>query len=259
MSRFFVTSSEIGDREITISGIDFNHIKNVLRKKPGDRITVCDGIGNDYSCEISEFGENELQLAILSKQPTNVELPVKLVLYQGLPKSDKMEFIIQKAVELGAVKVVPVACKRCVLKLEEGKKADRKIERWQSIAESAAKQSGRGIVPQVPSAMSFSEAMKTAVTNGPVLFPYENADGMKETEEAMEKALKSALHSDREIGIFIGPEGGFDPNEVTLALSSGASVVSLGKRILRTETAGLAVLSVLMMKTEVNSETEGTR
>ncbi len=255
MSRFYITPAEIGTDSITISGIDYNHIKNVLRMKQGDSITVCDGLGTDYLCEIMSFEKDFLLATIREKVRTSIELPVKLVLYQGLPKSDKMEMIIQKAVELGAAGIVPVDCKRCVMKLEEEKKIGKKIERWQAISESAAKQSGRGFVPVVSRPIPFCQAISEAAKLGPVLLPYENAEGMTGSNEVLEAALTEALSCpSKQISIFIGPEGGFDPKEIELAISENAGVVSLGKRILRTETAGLAILSVLMFRTEVRTE-----
>ena len=257
MSRFFVQESDIVNSEIRINGTDFNHIKNVLRKKPGDCLTVCSGNGTDYLCKITEIGDGSLTLSVISTEETHVELPVRLVLYQGLPKADKMELIIQKAVELGAYRIVPVENARSVMKLSDGNKAERKIARWNTIAEGAAKQSGRGFVPEVSGVLSFPEAVKQAKERGRLLLPYENAEGMAYTREVICGFLKELSGTDREIGIFIGPEGGFSPREVELAEENGASVVSLGRRILRTETAGLCILSALMLYSELLSEEKG--
>ena len=175
---------------------------------------------------------------------TDTELSSKLYLFQGLPKQDKMELIVQKAVELGAYQVIPVSTRRSVVKLDE-KKALKKVERWQQIALSAAKQAGRGYIPQVADVMSYPEALSYAKKLDVVLIPYELAEGMKETKEIIESIVPG-----QSVGIFIGPEGGFEKEEVELALEWGAKAVTLGRRILRTETAGLAMLSVLMFRLE---------
>ena len=168
----------------------------------------------------------------------------RIYLFQGLPKADKMELIVQKAVELGAYSVVPVSTRRCVVKLDN-KKAEKKVSRWQQIAESAAKQSKRMLVPEVHSVMTFKEALAYAKELDVLLIPYELAKGMKETKE-----LIQAIEPGKSIGVFIGPEGGFEEQEVADAMEAGAKPITLGHRILRTETAGLAVLSVLMFQLE---------
>ena len=173
-----------------------------------------------------------------------MELPVKLYLFQGLPKGDKMELIIQKAVELGVYEIIPVRTKRVVVKLDE-KKETKKIARWQQIAESGAKQSGRGIIPEVKPVMSFKDAIDYAKNLEGVLIPYEKAEGMNKTREII-KGLKGK----KSVGIFIGPEGGFDEQEIEAAMNSGVEPVTLGRRILRTETAGLTMLSILMFEFE---------
>lgn len=245
MSRFFVERSQIRGDLIFLEGGDVNHIRNVLRMRVGEKIEICDGQGTDYDCIIDAFPERQAILRIVSQRSACVELPVRLVLYQGLPKSDKMELIVQKAVELGAAEIVPVLCRRSVVRLDDKKKEEKKRERWQTIAESAAKQSGRGMVPAVAAPMTFAEAVKRAASEGRLLLPYENAEGMKPTREAFLAASRSGTTA-----IFIGPEGGFDAAEVSLAAEAGAKIVSLGRRILRTETAGLAVLSALMLLCE---------
>ncbi len=245
MSKFFVQRSQILDDSVVLEGGDVNHIRNVLRMRVGESIEICDGQGMDYGCVVREYRDRQAILEIVSRYPTDAELPVRLVLYQGLPKKDKMELIIQKAVELGAAEIVPVACNRSVVKLEDGKKEEKKRERWQMIAEGAAKQSGRGFVPVVAPAMSYKDAMKRAAAEGRVLFPYENADGMSETKTALLDAVKDGTTS-----IFIGPEGGFATEEAELAQKSGGRIISLGRRILRTETAGLTILAALMLLSE---------
>ncbi len=249
MSRFFVNREQVLEDTVILEGGDVSHIRSVLRMREGDKIEICDGQGTDYDCIIDVFEDRRAVLKILSKHPSQVELSVRLTLYQGLPKGDKMELVIQKAVELGATAVVPVLCKRSVARITDPKKAQKKQERWQAIAQSAAKQCGRGIVPRVCPAISFAEAVKQAKAEGQILFPYENATGMQATKEAFLEAVKS-----KAAAIFIGPEGGFDAEEVALAVQAGAKVIRLGRRILRTETAGLTVLSALMLLSECAEE-----
>ena len=176
---------------------------------------------------------------------TEAELSVRLLLFQGLPKKDKMELIIQKAVELGVSEIIPVLTKRTVVKLEDKKKEQKKLERWQAIAEAAAKQSGRGVIPKVREAVKFSEAVKMAEELDESLIPYELAEGMDEARERIR-----SLHGKNTIGIFIGPEGGFAEEEIAVAAKAGIHPITLGKRILRTETAGLCILSVIMFELE---------
>lgn len=198
----------------------------------------------EYTCYIEEFLEDEVTAHIMYAQEAGYELSSKIYLFQGLPKSDKMEWIIQKAVELGVHQVIPVATKRAVVRLE-GKKEVNKQRRWQAISESAAKQSKRMYVPEVSHVMSFKEALAYAKNLDVILLPYERAKGMQET-----KAIINSIKPGQSIGIFIGPEGGFDEKEVEQSMDEGAKAITLGKRILRTETAGLTVLSVLMFALE---------
>ncbi len=244
MHHFFVEPSAVGENEIVITGRDVNHIKNVLRMTIDEELLISDGQGKDYCCIISNLSEDEIVAKIIEENSERTELSSKFVLFQGLPKSDKMELIVQKAVELGVYEIVPFKAKRCVVKLDD-KKADSKIKRWQSISESAAKQSKRGIIPNVHEVMTFKEAVEYAKTFDISIIPYENFKDMASTREVMEK-----IGSDMKVGIFIGPEGGFDSEEVDYAFENGIHPISLGKRILRTETAGLAILSVLMFKIE---------
>ena len=246
MQRFFVEPHQIdeGNQSIRVVGSDVNHMKNVLRMKAGEEVWISDGEEKEYHCEITCFEDEEAVLKILETLESEYELPNKIYLFQGLPKGDKMELIIQKAVELGVHEIIPVEMKRCVVKLD-AKKADKKIARWQQISESAAKQSKRMLIPEVHSVMTYKEAMKYAAELDVALVPYELAKGMKETRE-----LISAIQPGQSVGIFIGPEGGFEEAEIELALESGAKPITLGKRILRTETAGLTSLSVLMFQLE---------
>lgn len=245
MHWFYTDDSRIKDGWIYLNADKIKHIKNVLRMKTGERLILCDKEGKDYLCEISILND-EVKAKILSVGNSDSELPVKITLFQGLPKKDKMELIIQKAVELGACSIVPVKMKRCVAKIEDAGKEAKKLARWQSIAASAAEQSQRGIIPKVHPVMDYKEAVKYAEKNLSYnLFPYEQAKGMKDSHKFIKEASQK-----ESVGIFIGPEGGFDDGEAGLAKDSGFNVISLGKRILRTETAGLAVLSILMFEIE---------
>lgn len=245
MYRFFVEPEQVGEKEITITGSDVNHIKNVLRMKPEETILISSGESLEYTCYIRELKEEEIIAHIMYVQESGYELPSRLYLFQGLPKSDKMELIIQKAVELGVHEIIPVASKRAVVKLD-ARKEEKKRTRWQAISESAAKQSKRMYVPEVKKVMSFSQAVEYAGQLDVVQVPYELAKGMGETREIIGKIKKG-----QSVGIFIGPEGGFEEAEVELAVEkANAKAITLGKRILRTETAGLTVLSILMFTLE---------
>ena len=245
MYRFFVEPSQIQDKKIIITGSDVNHIKNVLRMKVGEEIAVSNGIDNrEYCCGIEEYTEHEVICTLRFVKEEGVELPARIYLFQGLPKADKMEWVIQKAIELGVYEVIPVAAKRCVVKLDE-KKAAAKVNRWQGIAEAAAKQSQRGAIPTVQSVMNMREAIEYARDMDVKLIPYELAEDMQHTKRIIE-----AVRPGESIAVFIGPEGGFEESEVQEALDAGIEPVTLGKRILRTETAGLTVLSWLMYHLE---------
>lgn len=240
MYHFFVSGEQIGEKKITITGSDVNHIKNVLRMAVGEQITVSSGADREYRCEILSLSEEEIEAGIMWIEVTGAELPSRIYLFQGLPKSDKMELIIQKAVELGAYEIIPMATRRAVVKLDK-KKEESKRKRWQGIAESAAKQSKRMVIPQIAPVMNFREAVEYAKELDVKLIPYELAEGMEETRRFIESIVPG-----QSIAVFIGPEGGFAPEEIELARENGLSPVTLGKRILRTETAGMTVLSILM-------------
>lgn len=247
MYQFFVEPSQIQGHKIVITGSDVNHIKNVLRMKAGDEIAVSNGIdGKEYRCGITEFLEEEILCTLRFIKEDGVELPSKIYLFQGLPKADKMELIIQKAVELGAYEIIPVAAKRAVVKLDE-KKAKAKQSRWQGIAEAAAKQSKRGIIPEVKAVMSMQEAVSYAQSIDIRLIPYELAEDMNKTKEII-----GGIQPGESIAVFIGPEGGFEENEIAQATGKGIVPITLGRRILRTETAGFTVLSWLMYHLEEN-------
>lgn len=244
MPRFFVEKEQICGDEIILTGGDVNHIKNVLRMRVSDELTVCDGCGTDYDCEIAEADREELKLNIKSLNPSDTELDTRIYLFQALPKSDKLELIIQKAVELGVYEIVTVQTSRCIVKLD-AKKESKKIARWQQIAESAAKQSGRGIIPRVKAPMSFMEALAYASEFDMAVIPYEKAERIEAT-----RSIIKASKEKGSIGIFIGPEGGFEEKEIEAAKESGVQPITLGRRILRTETAGLAVISMFMLELE---------
>lgn len=247
MYQFFVEPDQIdvAGKSAIIRGTDVNHIKNVLRMRPGEEVAVSNGIdGKEYRCGILALEEDCVRLELRFIKEDGVELPAKIYLFQGLPKADKMELIIQKAVELGAFQVIPVAMKRCVVKLDQ-KKADVKIKRWQGIAEAAAKQSKRGVIPTVAPMMSYAQAVKMASQMDLKLVPYELAEGMEQTKHLIE-----SVEPGQQIAIFIGPEGGFDPEEIRIATEAGIQPITLGKRILRTETAGFTTIAWLMYQLE---------
>ena len=250
MQRFFVEPYQIQEEEhrIILTGSDVNHMKNVLRMRIGEDVWISDGKEKEYHCTIESFEEENAVLHILYAQEPQYELPSRIYLFQGLPKGDKMELIIQKAVELGAYAIVPVETRRCVVKLDE-KKALKKTARWQQIAESAAKQSKRMLIPQVKQVMGWRDALALAKELDVLLIPYELAKGIKETREIL-----ANIKPGQSVGIFIGPEGGFEEDEVQAAMEAGAKPVTLGKRILRTETAGMTMLSILMFTLEKEEE-----
>lgn len=243
MHQFFVENHQIGKEYVTITGTDVNHIRNVLRMKVGEKIRVSDQGGSDYFCTIAEVGDDFVQADIVSIDENGTELPSKIYLFQALPKGDRMETVIEKAVELGVYEIIPVAMKYCVVKLDE-KKAAGKVKRWQAIAESAAKQSKRSIIPQIHDVMSYKEAVNYAMQCDVRLVPYENELGMQGTKAALDQ-----IKSGDSISVMIGPEGGFAEEEIA-AVRDTMQVISLGKRILRTDTAGICTMSMLMMQLE---------
>ncbi len=247
MYQFFVEPQQINmnDKSVIILGSDVNHIKNVLRMKIGEEIAVRSGQDDrEYRCGIAAFEDDRVLCELRFIKEEGVELPSRVYLFQGLPKADKMELIVQKAVELGVYQVIPVAAKRCVVKLDD-KKAKLKTARWQGIAESAAKQSKRAIIPQVAEPVSFGEAIRLAEAMDVKLIPYELAEGMDRTKEII-----GSLREGQSIAIFIGPEGGFEEAEIEKAVSCKIEPITLGKRILRTETAGFTLLSWIMYQLE---------
>lgn len=243
MYHFFVSEEQINGENAYIEGSDVNHIVNVLRMKPGEELLISVKGDWDYLCKIVDIETDRVNLKVLESMEQR-ELPVNITLLQGIPKSDKLEMIIQKAVELGVSEIIPVKTKRVVVKIDE-KKADTKVNRWNAIAESAAKQSKRSIIPKVSEPMSIDNALEIVKDFGVKLIPYENADGIDKTRKILDSMDKT-----KNIAVFIGPEGGFEESEVERIKNSGFEVITLGKRILRTETAGLALLSNIMIRLE---------
>lgn len=245
MYNFFVDPCARMGGSFRISGKDHNHICNVLRMQIGDTFLVsCEGISS--LCRLDCIEEDAVVAEIVEEDYRNTELPVRFYLFQGLPKGDKLELIIQKTVELGVAGIIPVEMSRCVMKLDEKKKKARR-ERWQSIAESAAKQSKRNVIPEVSEVMTYKQAMGKTAEMDLFLVPYENERGMVATREAL-----SRIQHGMSVGILVGPEGGFDEKEVELARQAGAVVISLGSRILRAETAAVTAVGMGMLHVEMN-------
>lgn len=248
MLHIFADPSEVQGDLLTVTGPEVNHIRNVMRLKPGEEISVSIGEdGKEYRYGIETLEEDRVLCRLRFVKDKDVELPVKVLLFQGLPKSDKMDLIVQKAVELGAAEIIPVSMQRCVVKLD-ATRAGKKIQRWQTIAESAASQSRRGVIPRVLPPMTMEEAVAYAEQNTQVrVLPYELQKDDGSTKDYLE-----SIRAGQAVSIFIGPEGGFTPEEVELARQAGIRPISLGPRILRTETAGLAFLSWLIYILEIH-------
>ena len=248
MPKFFVTQEQVKNDTIEIVGKDVNHIKNVLRQKIGDKITICNNDTlQDYECEISKIEENKIYCDIKETLNTSSESNVKVTIFQGLPKADKMELVIQKSVELGVFDITPVEMKRCVVKLKENDKK-KKIERWHKIAEVAAKQSGRNQIPKINDIIQIKNICQEMEKYDIVLVAYEKEEN--NTLKQVLKQLKEREYSNLKIGVVIGPEGGIEQQEIEMLKENGAEIITLGKRILRTETVALNVLSILMYELE---------
>ncbi|OON96533.1 MAG: hypothetical protein ATN36_05510 [Epulopiscium sp. Nele67-Bin005] len=240
MPKFFVESKNIDDKSIMIIGENYNHAVNVLRLKNGDEILINDRQGNDYQCIINCIEKNFLTALINCQIASCTEPTTKVILFQSLIKGEKMDWVIQKAVELGVTQIIPLNVSRCVVKLEEGKKLKAKIERWNKISETAAKQSGRGVIPIVETPMNLKEAVCYATQNSShQLIPYE-----KETKQGIKEALQNKECNS--VSVFIGPEGGFTQEEVAYSLQNGVQCLTLGPRILKSETASIVVLANIM-------------
>ena len=251
MPKFFVNEEQINNQKIKIQETDVNHIKNVLREKVGSELIICnEKTGQDYLCEIKEIKEENIICNIKEKLLNNVESNIKVTIMQGLPKADKMELIIRKSVELGVNNIIPIEMKRCVVKLKDKDKI-KKIERWQKISVVAAKQSGRNIIPEINQVENLKNICETFENYDIVLLAYEN-----EKENTIKNELKQLKeknqnkNEDVKIAILIGPEGGIAEEEVEIARKKGAKIITLGKRILRTETVALNVLSIIMYELE---------
>lgn len=242
MQQIFVNEGPVND-SFVITGDDMHHLVRVVRLKRGEVIRVSSADGLNYLCEVSDITSDEL-IAKVKEEVPSTELSNKIYLFQGLPKGDKMETIIEKCVELGVYEIIPVEMKNSIVKLDDKKKKS-KLTRYQTVAETAAKQSKRSIIPKVADFMSFKEAFEYAKSLDILLLPYESKNGMKDTFDALD-SIKEGMS----IGVFIGPEGGFDSSEIELVRES-CRIISLGRRILRTETAAICTLSMLMLKSEV--------
>ena len=247
MRKFFVNSNQINDNQIIIVGEDVNHIKNVLRLAIGEKIKICDkDLSKNYVSTIDEVTNQEVRCAIVEEVEGEAEGNVELHIYQGLPKADKMELILQKGTELGVTRFIPVALKRCIVKLD-GKDALKKIDRWQKITEVASKQSGRDIVPEVANIATINDICCSIKDFDLVMLAYE----LEEKNYIKSELLKiKGTKENYKIAIVIGPEGGIDEGEAIKLKEAGAKVVSLGKRILRTETVALQVSSIVMYELE---------
>lgn len=241
MAKFFVDPADINTAagSIFLRGEDVSHIRKVLRMHPGDELTLCDGRKNDYTGRIEEITAEQVKVTIVDRAENGNEPPVRVTLYQGIPKGDKMELIIQKCVELGIYSIVPVSTERAVVRIDNEKDAKNKTERWQKISREAAKQCRRGIIPEIALPIRFKQAVQQVAGQGLALMPYEN-----EKATGLRSVLANCIS--REIAIFIGPEGGFSEKEVEWATQEGIRTITLGPRILRTETAGFAALTAVM-------------
>jgi 16S rRNA (uracil1498-N3)-methyltransferase len=246
MARFFVKTDpvDLQNGRVIITGSDVNHITNVLRASRGDTLVLCDGAGTEYDAVIEQIFRDRIETVIRDARPGTTEPPIEITLLQGVPRADKMEFIIQKSVELGIRRIIPVLTARSVVRLGSSRDAEAKSARWNRIAMEAAKQCNRGMIPEVHDPVGLDEALKLSDGCGLKLFPYE-----EEKEGGLRKVIREYCEAAEEcvrIAILIGPEGGFDRKEAEKAIDSGFIPVTLGPRILRTETAGIAVTAIVM-------------
>ncbi|MBE5911664.1 RsmE family RNA methyltransferase [Pseudobutyrivibrio sp.] len=241
MQQVFIENSPVNG-QIRISGQDAHHLIRVVRLKNGEKIRVSCSDGENYICQVEQACDDELVVSVVEQVPST-ELPNKIYLFQALPKGDRIETIIEKCVELGAYEIIPVEMKNCIVKLDDKKKKN-KLQRYQAIAESAAKQSKRSIIPNIHEIMTFKQAYEYAKDLDIILLPYECKNGMQDTFDVL-----ATIKKGQSIGVFIGPEGGFDSTEIEMVKDS-ARLISLGSRILRTDTAAICTLSMLMLKCE---------
>lgn len=243
MHRFFVKPNQVQDldKKIDILGDDVKHISKVLRLKEGQEIEICDGEGMEYLVIIDQIHKDKITTSIQDTYTSKREPKIEIILYQGIPKSTKMDFVIQKCTELGIHTIVPIETKRTVVKIENAKAEKKKIDRWQRIAYEAAKQSKRGKVPTITPIKTLEEVWEEASSNDLNIVAYEN-----ETSRAFKYVLENQKGPLKKIGILVGPEGGLELWEVGKARENRFYSVSLGPRILRTETAGFAMLAIIM-------------
>ncbi len=256
MPKFFIKQNQIENNQIKIIGNDINHIKNVLRAKVGEEIEICNSdLQENYICKIKTIEKEEINLEIIEKISSISESNIKVTIFQGIPKADKMELIIQKSVELGVYNITPVEMKRCVVKLQEKDKI-KKVERWQKISEVAAKQSGRDYIPKVNNCIKLKEVIEQLEEYDEILLAYENEkeNTLKQEISQIKQKFSGKLKDEElKIGIIIGPEGGIDGEEEKMLRENGIRVITLGNRILRTETVALNVLSIIMYELEERS------
>jgi 16S rRNA (uracil1498-N3)-methyltransferase len=243
MHRIYIENQEIKNNSvIAIEGDEYFHLCNVLRVKPQEKIEVCDGNNKVYLSEFFSASNSNALIKILELREINSELPVKITLFQGIPKSKKMDTIIQKSVELGVNEIIPLETKRCISTINDNKK----YKRWQKIAYEAAKQAKRGIIPKISKKCTIQSLIDNHSSFNHILIAYENQDNYQ-TNIAINK-----ITPNDKVAIIIGPEGGFEPEEIKAISNIGGKAISLGKRILRTETASLALLSMLVYKFELS-------
>ena len=249
MGKFFIKSENINDNKVIIDNEDVNHIKNVLRKNVGDEILICDYKKKiNYNCKIIEISRKKVICEIINEKKSENESNIKIDIFQGIPKFDKMDLIIQKGTELGVNSFIPVVFKRSVVKLDE-KDFLKKITRWRKIAEVASKQSGRDVIPDVKNIENVKNICNLFKNYDIVLVAYE-----KENKNTLKNILKSLKNKEIKIAVVIGPEGGIDESEIDLLIENGAEIVTLGKRILRTETVCLAITAIINYELESTEE-----
>ena len=249
MGKFFIKSENINDNKVIIDNEDVNHIKNVLRKNVGDEILICDYENKiNYNCKIIEISRKKVICEIINEKKSENESNIKIDIFQGIPKFDKMDLIIQKGTELGVNSFIPVVFKRSVVKLDE-KDFLKKITRWRKIAEVASKQSGRDVIPDVKNIENVKNICNLFKNYDIVLVAYE-----KENKNTLKNILKSLKNKEIKIAVVIGPEGGIDESEIDLLIENGAEIVTLGKRILRTETVCLAITAIINYELESTEE-----
>ena len=237
MTRFFVTSEELQPEFLVLTGENAKHAR-VLRLKEGEEVLVCDGQGQECVCTVSDVSEGQISLVVRHRQASETEAKIRASVYMAFPKGDKLEHVIQKATELGAFEIVVFPSARCVSRPDE-KSLKKKLERWQKIAASAAEQSGRGVIPQVVLISSYKEALNRAAEADKAILFYEN-------ERAVTLKMSLQTGDYRTVSLLTGPEGGLEAAEVEQAREAGLDICTLGKRILRCETAPLCALSAVM-------------